>query len=52
MAQTSAKKTTCLPAANMDCMESIVNNNSVKTLRKFQVMLSFRQTADENKVIK
>ena len=33
-------------------MEAIVNNSSVKTVRNLQVMPSFRQTADENTVIK
>ena len=33
-------------------MEAIVNNSSVKTVRNLQVMLSFRQTTDENTVIK
>ena len=33
-------------------METIVNNSSVKTVRNLQVMLSFRQTTDENTVIK
>ena len=37
---------------NMDYMEAIVNNSSVKTVRNLQVMPSFRQTADENTVIK
>ena len=37
---------------NTDYMEAIVNNSSVKTVRNLQVMLSFRQTTDENTVIK
>ena len=36
---------------NTDYMEAIVNNSSVKTVRNLQVMLSFRQTTDENTVI-
>ena len=52
MAQTNAKKKSYLSAINMDDMEAIVNNSSVKTVRNLQVMLSFRQTADENMVIK
>ena len=37
---------------NTDYMEAIVNSSSVKTVRNLQVMLSFRQTTDENTVIK
>ena len=33
-------------------MEAMVNNSSVKSVRNLQVMLSFRQTTDENTVIK
>ena len=33
-------------------MAAIVYNSSVKTVRNLQVMLSFRQTTDENTVIK
>ena len=37
--QTNAKKTSYLSAINMDCTEAIVNNRSVKTVRKLQVLL-------------
>ena len=32
-----------LSEINMDCTEAIVNNNSVKIVRKLQVLRSFRQ---------
>ena len=52
---TQIKRPLCLRQTkkiNMDYMEAIVNNSSVKTVRNLQVMPSFRQTADENTVIK
>ena len=49
MAQTNAKKTSYLSAINMDCKEAIVNNSSVKTANKLQVVLSLD---DENTAIK
>ena len=54
MGQTNANKKSYLSAINIDDMEAIVNSSSVKTVhvRNLQVMLSFRQTADENMVIK
>ena len=38
LAQTNAKKTSYLSAIHMDCTEAIVNNRSVKTVRKLQVL--------------
>ena len=52
---TPIKRPLCLrqtKGINTDYMEAIVNNSSVKTVRNLQVMLSFRQTTDENTVIK
>ena len=43
------KKTSYLSAINMECTEDIVNNRSVKTVRKLQVLLSLH---DENTAIK
>ena len=49
VAQTNAKKTSYLSAIHMDCTEAIVNNRSVKTVRKLQVLLGLH---DENTAIK
>ena len=50
--QANAKKTSYLFAIDMDFTEAIVNNSSVKTVRKLQVLLSLQQTVDENTAIK
>ena len=42
MAQTNTKKASYLSVINMDYMEAIIDNSSVKSVRKLQVMLSFQ----------
>ena len=42
MAQTNTKKTSYLSVINMNYMEAIIENSSVKSVRKLQVMLSFQ----------
>ena len=42
MAQTNTKKTSYLSAINMDYIEAIIENSSVKSVRKLNVMLSFQ----------
>ena len=49
LAHTNAKKTSYLSAINIDCTEAIVNNRSMKTVRKLQVLLSLH---DEKTAIK
>ena len=49
MAQTNAKKMSYLSAIHIDCTEAIVNNRSVKTVRKLLILLSLH---DEKIAIK